>query len=340
MTSLATGGRSLIVKACTPIVEQCSLGGIVSKVLQGSLNFEEWHVAAQQAFGTLHITTPEDKSDFEVGLEAIHVGDIDLFDMRTPAHRVERRAADIPAAEKGYCKLSLQLEGSSILEQDGRRCVLEPSNLAVYFTQRPYVLEYPAPQRTLVMIFPQSFVNLPDSDLEKISAVPISRESGLGRVAVPLFEQLAGNLRALEDIYAIPLVRSALDMLVSVIASDLLADTDNTESLNHQVRRFVAAHLADPELGPRMIADSLFVSVRHLHSQFSRGGETVGSYIRRVRLDKIRDSLADPRFASDTIQAIGSRYGLVDAAHLSKSFTARFGISPSAYRRSVLGKGE
>lgn len=307
----------------------------------GPLDLSTWRAAASQEFGTLRIT-PQQAEGFEARLEVVEVGQVSLYDMDTPPHTVERLAADIRPGSPAFCKLSLQLEGQCVLEQDGRRAVLEPGSLALYVTQRPYVLRYDGHQHSLVVKFPQSYVHLPEADIARMTADRITDSEGLGRVAVPLFEQLSLNMRALETAHAIPLVRSALDMLVTVFSSEVLASEASSAAgsageLVRLAQAHIDEHLGEAELGPRTIAVALFISVRHLHSVFALAGTSVGTTIRERRLDRIRDELTDPRLREESIQEIGARWGMPDASHLSRVFRVRFGVSPSAFRREALG---
>ncbi len=86
------------------------------------LDLNQWRIASDEAFGKLHINA-HDPASFQVELKAATAGDVSLFDMRTGAHSVARRAGDIRDADISYCKLSLQLHGNSTLHQDGRMSV-------------------------------------------------------------------------------------------------------------------------------------------------------------------------------------------------------------------------
>lgn len=307
---------------------------------RSSLTLSEWREAVASPFGSLEVNT-EDPDGFRADLGVVTVGEVSLFDMTTPAHTVDRLITAIPTDVVPYCKLSLQMEGESTLAQDGRHCVLRPGDLALYVTQRPYRLSYPGAQRSLVVYFPESFVQMTPDQIGQVTAVPIARNEGLGRVAVPLFEQIALNFEVLTGPYAGSLLRSALDMLVTVLSSEL-SQADGALANNllfQQAVAYVDTHLDNPELSPRMIAEALFVSVRHLHAQFSSGGLTVSSYIRGRRLELIRRDLADPLHVSESIQSIGTRYGLADSSQVSRLFRAEFGESPSGYRsRMMLGQ--
>lgn len=295
-----------------------------------------WRAASSDSFGRLDVTAPEPGA-FWATLTSTTVGEVSLFDMRTAAHTVAR--TDISADDAPFCKLSLQLEGTSTMAQDGRTCQLRPGDLALYVTQRPYTLTYPEAQHTLIVHFPQSFLNLSPAQVTRLTASPVSRAHGLGRVAVPLFEQLANNLDVLEGPHATALVRSALNMLVSVLSSEMeVEDPGHANLLFNQATAYIEQNLGDPGLSPSTIAQALFVSVRHLHSRFAAHNLSVGTYIRGRRLDHIRTDLADPIHAKESIGHISARYGLHDPSHFSRIFKAEYKESPSAYRARVLGE--
>src|SRR5699024_6356372 len=165
----------------------------------------------------------------------------------------------------------------------------------------------------------------------QVTAVPISPDTGLGKVAVPLFEQLAWNLHILQGPHALLLAPSALEMLVTLLLESSKkqdALTDATQLL-HQDWAFIPDPLSDPELRPQMIADYFYVSLRQLHSKFSEEDQTISSYIRNERIRRIRQALADPTYQDETVQSISSRFGLTDASHVSKLFKQTYGQTPS-----------
>lgn len=300
-----------------------------------SLTLNEWRLAASEAFGPLDISAPRPEA-FQAVVRTVEAGGVTLFDLTTHSHVVEKRPESISRSAQAFGKLSLQLEGECLVTQDGRSCVLREGDLAFYLTQRPYSLEYSDTQHSMVVQFPLSFVHMAPEDVEEITATRITHDSGLGRVAVPLFEQLAMNFEVLDGPHTGSLMRSALDMLVTVLSSELHRPPGASAALYRQATDYIDSHLSDPDLRPRTIADALYVSVRHLHTQFAANGHTVASYIRTQRLEKIRRDLADPLCAEDTIQTIGGRYGLPEASHVSRVFRAEFGQSPSKFRQVAL----
>lgn len=291
-----------------------------------------WRTAVNEHFGRIDITAP---ADFAASMSVARLGDVSLMDMSTTAHSVTRTASD----DNPFCKLSLQLEGTSTMSQDGRTCVLEPGDLALYVTQRPYSLSYDGPQRTLVVYLPLSFLSFTPAQIAAVTASPITRHSGLGRVAIPLFEQLAANINLLDGTHAEALVRSALNMLISVFSSEYASELADGSGplLFQQAKSYIEDNLADTDLSPGSIAAALYVSVRHLHAQFAAQGVTVSAYVRDRRLERIKEDLANPSLASRSIAAICSDYGIHEPSYFSRAFKNRFGVSPRDFRRGCEG---
>lgn len=304
---------------------------------RADLTLAQWRETIDASFAALEITAPVD-SEFRADLTTVELDDVHLFDMTTSAHRVVRTAEMVARDAGEYLKLSLQLQGRARLRQDGRECVLGPGGLGLYAAYRPYELVYGGPQHSLVMTFPRSVVQLIPAQLDLVTAQRIGQEDGLGRVAVPMFRNLAENMDLLRGPHASKLVRSALDMLVSVLSAEVVepAGAHAGDLLVQQATAYIADHLADPELSPGSIARALYVSVRQLHSRFAAQHLTVAAHIRAVRLAAIRAELADPAHRDDTVHTISARHGLTDPAHVSKAFKAEYGESPTAYRRRVL----
>lgn len=102
----------------------------------------------------------------------------------------------------------------------------------------------------------------------------------------------------------------------------------------HQAKAHIELRLGEPDLCPAVIAAAQHISVRLLHKLFSADGQTVASWIRQRRLERVRQDLVHPRYARLPIIAIAGRSGFVNAAHFSRVFKATYGTSPSDYRRS------
>jgi AraC-like DNA-binding protein len=99
-----------------------------------------------------------------------------------------------------------------------------------------------------------------------------------------------------------------------------------------ELRDYALAHLGDPGLSPEAVALACYVSVRQLHRVFAREGLTFGGWVREQRLRRCRDELADPRLSHLTAAEIAARWGFRSAAHFSRAFRARYGVTPASRR--------
>ena len=96
--------------------------------------------------------------------------------------------------------------------------------------------------------------------------------------------------------HALSLVKSALDILVTVLSAETreIAQDTGGNIIFHRAVSYIDAHLGEEKLTPTVIADALFVSLRQLHTRFSERNLTVSSFVRARRLTAIRQDLANP----------------------------------------------
>lgn len=295
----------------------------------------QWRSTINRSFVPLQIDEIDDVP-FRGHLEATAVDDITVFEITATPHTVTRTSELIERSRGRYYKLSLQLKGSAVLEQDGRRADLRPGDLAIYDTHRPYTLHFPTNNRAMVIMFPHDVVDLPRDEVSRVTATRFPSDEGLGRVVNPFFVELGRNMDQIDGPHASRLVHSALDLLVTMLSQELSRDLDRGLARSREVREYILQNLGDPQLNPAAIAAAHYMSTRHLYTIFSEEGQTVSAWIRSRRLERIRRDLGDPLLFDRPVSSIAARWGLVDAAHFSRVFRADFGESPSAYRARLI----
>lgn len=88
------------------------------------------------------------------------------------------------------------------------------------------------------------------------------------------------------------------------------------------------------ELRLATLASSAGVSAGHLARAFrTEFGTSAGDYIRERRLQRAADLLRKPKVR---LADIAAAVGFYDQAHFSRTFKSRFGVSPAAYRNTLL----
>jgi AraC-like DNA-binding protein len=273
-------------------------------------------------------------------LRGVDFDDVHVHEVTASPHCVTRTDSLIAAADPRSYKASLQVSGTGLLIQDGREALLQPGDLAIYDTARPYSLVFEEDMRMLVLMFPREQLGLPPDMMRQLTAHRFSSENGLGAMIIPFLQTVAQDLDKVGGVTGPRLVRTAIDLITTIFANELDLEADPRDShqlLMQQIRLYIEANLGSADLGPTQIAAAHFISTRHLHGLFRLKGTTVSTWIRERRLENCRRDLIDPLHAHSSVGAIAARWGFVEAAHFSRVFKAAYGMSPSELRARSAG---
>lgn len=299
--------------------------------------FSEFRAAVSESFVPL-VVRSENPGRFAGRIRMAELDDIHVSEVSAREHTVERTPELIARGDdRRYFKLSLQIAGSGLLIQDNREALLQPGDIAVYDTGRPYSLAFDDDFRMMVVMFPQTLLDLPSDAVGQLTAVRFANGQGLSGMIAPFLEQMANGIERLSGPTGTRLAHNAVDLVTTMFASELgaLAQPGGHRALAGRIRAYIEQNLGDPRLDPARIAAAHYISTRHLHGIFREEGTTVSTWVRTRRLEHCRRDLADPLLADRAIGSIAARWGFIDAAHFSRLFKATFGKSPSDIRAAL-----
>lgn len=126
-------------------------------------------------------------------------------------------------------------------------------------------------------------------------------------------------------------------LLRSALRADLHR-ADTAAARHREAIDYVNRHLADPDLSAERIADELFISRRRLYQLFD-DGDGISGRIRRMRIERAKQLLADPTRTSYGIGELARQCGFVNSAHFSRTFRKIVGQTPREFRDSVAEVG-
>lgn len=301
------------------------------------LDFTAYRHAVSQAVVPLDVHS-DSRDTFRGDLAAADAGDIHLLGIDADAHAVHRTPALVATSPHQYLKFTVIERGSALVIQDGRENRLQPGDMTVYDTDRPYSLLFDERIQMSVVMFPRMLLDIPTEALERLTATRLDGTSGAGPVVRPFLVSLIRDANGLPGRLTRRLARSAVDMVGALLDAHT-PGTDGSGShddLMRHILAFIDDHLDVPELSPGDIAAAHFISVRHLHGLFSEQGTTVSTVIRTRRLQCCYDELVNPQHAQRSIASIALSHGFADAAHFSRTFRTHFGVPPSAVRTAVI----
>jgi AraC-like DNA-binding protein len=302
-----------------------------------ALTFDHWKHLVAESFVPLAARTA-DVDGFRGQMRSRVLDRMSVVEVTATSHEVHRTPALIAQASERYFKLNLQLEGTGLLIQDNREALLQPGDLAIYDTNRPYTLAFEEEARMMVVMFPCDALSLPTEYVGQLAAVRMAGSTGLSGIVGHFIRQLSENLEVLTGPSGSRLATNALDLVSTMLHAEMDIAPDRMKPqalLAVSVREYIEANLADPLLSPASIAAAHFISTRHLHNVFHESGTTVASWIRTQRLEGARRELRDPLHAGQSVGAVAARWGFLDAAHFSRIFRDAFGLSPSDWRRGA-----
>ncbi|MEU1732146.1 helix-turn-helix domain-containing protein [Streptosporangium sp. NPDC020145] len=241
-------------------------------------------------------------------------------------------------------QVHLVLNGEAVVDHVGRRARLGQGQFVLVDTSHPYAAwRSCAPETTsaLVVQIPRTLLPLPQDAAGRLIAVPFSASRGMGALFAQWLVGLDQRAEQFGAADASPLASVTVDLLAAVLSSRLDSLVDETPEtrkkiLGLRIREFIRQNLGDPDLCPMGVAVAHQISLRYLYDIFDAEGMAPAAWIRRLRLERCRSDLSDPRFRTHPVHTIARRWGFTDPAHFSRAFRATYGAPPRHYRHISL----
>lgn len=301
--------------------------------------FDQWEDQICHTFLPLRAKRDRPALGFTGKLHATNLGSVLLADIKASEAMVERTPKLIKSEDPELYKFSLQLSGTSIVEQDERQALLKPGDLAIYDTSRPYRISFSDDFRMIVAMFPKTMTRIPQRQMSSQTAVAMPSKSGTNVYIAHLMSGLASQLQDPDTALDTHLGDAIVDLVTASFAQRIphgleVPGSESHRTLVERASTIARQRLGDPELSSQSIADLLFVSVRYLQKAFEAQGTSVSTMIRELRLEQCRRDLTNPHADHVPIAQIASKWGLRDPAHFSRIFRKAYGASPRDFRKN------
>jgi len=265
-------------------------------------------------------------------LDVIRVGKV-----QGNAHVIERTPALISAYPTESIFANLLLDDDTFLYQRGRGFNLHRGDVILYDARMPYLLGCGDHIHQFhVDVSTACFrERVAKAGLDR--PIHISGSSGAAKVyGAALRNLLARTLAAVPpDISeAGALQAQVCDLLASMVHVSAGRAPHSALGASHVLaaKAYIEDHLGDESMTAADVALAISVSERHLRRLFSQQDTSLVEYMLSRRLINAHGELADPVHAHLGVAEVAYRWGFVSAAHFSRVFKARFGLTPSALR--------
>jgi acetamidase/formamidase/AraC-like DNA-binding protein len=241
------------------------------------------------------------------------------------------RRADLPI-------LLIPTEDGAVLKAGGSPQTVPAGRILLLPRQNDWRVTFHRDMRAIVLsVTAESFggrkINLPECRDPIIVA-----SGGLADVLGKTLESASEALETLSPEAWNTIRLSLAEMLLTLARqkSPSAAETvgiGTQPALLQRIYDAIERKLGDSEISPARIAQLEGISERYLQKLFETSGDNFTHYLRERRLQRCWADLANPTEAHRSVSEIAFGYGFSDAAHFSRSFRDRFGLSPRAFRQ-------
>jgi AraC-like DNA-binding protein len=223
--------------------------------------------------------------------------------------------------------------GAMSVEQRGQTVTFGPGDIAVLDPLHMFNESFREPTRLAILRFPKAALRerglrhrfptvcRPDSASADVAAVRefvLNLTSQAGKASEPLLERLGDQCLDLMD--------------VIVNERDSCASRRASVATMLRAKQVIARRIGDPDLSVVRIAEELNISTSCLTRALKANGLSPMRYAWSLRLEHATRMLAGA--PQGAIQAIAYQCGFASAAHFSRAFKERYGMTPRAYAAS------
>lgn len=306
-----------------------------TKKLLGAKKATLWRQFISETFVELDCNGMS-KHDFFGEIRARSVGDLGISTITTDAYDVFRTDTGISSSSNDDFIVSVQTKGSSVIRQLDREVVLEPGDFTIYDSQMPYHLHFANRLSQLVVKVPRKHLKRHFQSPETLTALHVKGGKGIAQVTTKFAQSLFDETDSLDDETQNQVAETFVSLLTSSIreaTSEMERGPRNKTTQLLRIKQFITQNIRNSDLDLTVIANSQNISERYLHTLFENESTTPSRYIWNERLKSAHGDLSNLLLSHHSISDICYAWGFSDTGHFSRSFKAKYGLSPRAFRQ-------
>ena len=302
--------------------------------LSGEDRFEAWRSGISVLFDVAPLTHRTPLDSFQAQVEAVHLGQLLLGDLRFGAQRFARSQAR--AAQDGLDHYLVQWyrhggfvgqhgDGDDLHVRGGDVVVFDMARTQHTVAQDSHVLS---------LIVPRTLGDEAFAGRANPHGTVLRADSVFGGLLADHLGALHRRLPTIRMDQADDVVRATTHMLAACLrpSQRTLAEAQ-AEVLAvtlERIQRHIGRHLGEP-LTPESLCRTFGISRHRLYQLFEPLGG-VARYVQQRRLQRAFQSLSNPAYRHLRVADVATRLGFASEAHFSRAFRATFGHTPSDVR--------
>jgi len=292
--------------------------------------------AWREAVSATHLPwdMPRRAEPFRAAIRARTIGGVSAVACRCDPCAGRRGRVEVAATAGAWYGLLFVRAGRERVAQAGRELFLGAGDAVIWDGERPIDFAIQGRLAKLSLMIPKARLAQRVPAAEDAVLTALSARGAAGRILAGHLAALDDAMTSIEPVEEAELLQATFALLAAAVrpADGGSGLTTARRLLLRRICEEIEDRLGNPALAPAVIARAAGIAPRTLHQLFADAGTTVTERIRSRRLARCCDELADPGRAGCTVSEIAYRWGFNDAAHFSRSFKQRFGLSPRAWR--------
>ena len=259
------------------------------------------------------------------------LGTLEVSEVTSPPMAYYRGSEEMRNLQAEYFQLVLAVEGQGIVEQGGRCTPFQPGDMVIYSSSEKSIVTYPQGSTTQVVKIPSALLADRVRSADSIGGTLVDGSTALGSMARSLVRECL-NLSLSAQTVDTRICNGTLDILAAAVENSLPVERVNkfTAPLA-DIKRYIEAHLSDPDLDVHQIAQQNCSSVRTLNRLFAAEGTTANAWIWSRRLAASHKVLSEGKVKRVSQAAYDC--GFNDLSHFGRVFKRRYGLLPNEVLR-------
>lgn len=281
----------------------------------------------------------EKNLNYCASIESSQLAMLGLSKVTTDPCEVVRTKSNIATSRADDILLSMQIEGTSTLTQDGRDANLLPGHFALYDTQRTYKLKTGNGTKQLVIKIPRSSLEPRLGNISHFTAHSMNAENPISKIAFGFLSLLPTNKSIINTEATRKIAEQAIELLSLAFTHECAhknkKQTPGQFTTLTRLKSVIESNFTDPDFKPSEAAIRTGISTRYANKLLNAEGSSVESYIYSRRLERCRQILNNPQSSQRTISEISHSNGFNCASHFTKRFKHTYGLTPQEYRKTL-----
>lgn len=306
-----------------------------TEAVQNARRLEFWNRVNTEAFSEISV---DPHSDSLRGiLELREQGPLKLA--RVYSTPVELRGGLATESNRSRSGLLLHLQeaGSCLNSQLGRSAVLRVGDISFVDAARPYKVVCCGPMKRTVVKIPVDLIARRFDNVDEFLAVRVDGTRGIGAILASVvrnFWRHYDEINANDGGTGEAMISAVLDLMPLIPNRGIETSSPSNSLLRlcREMRAYVDARLAAPNLSVSSLARAFGVTPRHVHRVFAEFETTPSSYILDCRLGFAAARLRDAACTANITQ-IALDSGFNDSTSFCRAFRRKYGVAPRDFRR-------